>query len=80
MAQMVTAGMYGSGSVTLISSLLQAEVLASGAGDAAVKLWSFSRRRCMATLHGDLLSLEILCCIVFHCKCPRILMVPSPTS
>lgn len=37
---------------------LQAEVLASGAGDAAMKLWSFSRRRCMATLHGDLPCLE----------------------
>ena len=58
--------------MTLVSSLLQAEVLASGAGDAAVKLWRFSRRRCVATLHGDLLSLETLCCIIFHYNCPRI--------
>lgn len=44
--------------MSLIPDRLQAEVLASGAGDAAVKLWSFSRRRCMVTLHGDLPSLH----------------------
>ena len=57
-AQMVSAGIQGSRLVSLIPSRLQAEVLASGAGDAAVKLWSFSRRRCMATLHGVMPPLQ----------------------
>ena len=49
----VMSGEGHSGWLAAVAFHPQATVLASGAGDAAVKLWSFRRRRCVATLQGD---------------------------
>lgn len=48
----VMGGEGHSGWLTAVAFHPLATVLASGAGDAAVKLWSFRRRRCVATLQG----------------------------
>lgn len=56
----VMSGEGHSGWLAAVAFHPQATVLASGAGDAAVKLWSFRRRRCVATLQGGQIAAVLL--------------------